>query len=177
MPAVGPRSDHAEKSWVQMRRPFGYDAMEDAVTMFKALADPNRLRVFWLLARIDERICVAEAMDVLAESHYNASRMLKGLLQVGLVTAKREGKWVFYSLAPAEKESVHGRLVEAVRAISADKFSQEIRRCQLRLGMRQNGECVAGLGSEGWDKVSRQMQKATAKAARTARGKRPKAGA
>ena len=61
----------------------------------KAISDANRLRLFWLLVHIDERICVAEAMDVLGEAHYNVSRNLKILQKAGLVTAQKEGKWVF----------------------------------------------------------------------------------
>lgn len=139
--------------------------MKDAVEVFKALADPNRLRVYWLLTQIDDRITVAEAMDVLDESHYNASRILKVLRQAGLVTAEREGKWVFYSLASAENDDFQNRIMEVVRVIPKDAFQKEIERCKLRLGMRKNGECVTGPGSDAWRKVRAKMKPARAKRA------------
>lgn len=120
------------------------------VDTLKALADPNRLRLFWLLSQIDQRICVAEAMDVLGESHYNVSRNLKTLLKANIVTASREGKWVFYTLN-TEDSAFKQQILAAVREIPAEQFENEIKRCQLRLGMRQNGHCVVGPGSEAWE--------------------------
>ena len=44
------------------------DKMDDRyVEALKAIAEPHRLRLFWLLLQVNERICVAEAMDVLNE--------------------------------------------------------------------------------------------------------------
>jgi len=122
------------------------------VDTLKALADPNRLRLFWLLAQIDQRISVAEAMDVLGESHYNVSRNLKILLKANMVTASREGKWVFYTLNN-DSSAFNQKVLDAVRQIPAEHFRDEIRRCQLRLSMRRNGQCVVGPGSEEWQKV------------------------
>lgn len=86
------------------------------VEALKALAEPHRLRLFWLLLQINERICVAEAMDVLGETHYNVSRNLKTLLRAGLVHAEKDGKWVFYTLSHKD-DAFHRNLVGAVRAI------------------------------------------------------------
>lgn len=119
------------------------------VEMLKALAEPSRLRVFWLLAQIDERISVAEAMDVVGQSHYNASRNLKILQKAGLVTAEKDGKWVFYTLKH-EKAAFFSQVLAAVRAIPASEFAEEIKRCKMRLEMRKDGHCVIGLDSDEW---------------------------
>lgn len=123
--------------------------LDSYVDTLKALADPNRLRLFWLLAKIDQRICVAEAMDVLGDSHYNVSRNLKILLKANIVTASREGKWVFYTLNN-EMSPFYRQILAAVREIPAEHFQTEIKRCQLRLAMRKNGQCVIGPNSEEW---------------------------
>ncbi|MDO6461904.1 metalloregulator ArsR/SmtB family transcription factor [Granulosicoccaceae sp. 1_MG-2023] len=122
------------------------------VDTLKALADPNRLRLFWLLAHIDQRICVAEAMDVLGESHYNVSRNLKILLKANIVTASREGKWVFYKLN-TDDTAFKRQILAAVQQIPPEEFGPEIKRCQLRLSMRRDGHCVIGPGSEEWQAV------------------------
>ena len=122
------------------------------VDALKAVAEPNRLRLFWLLAQINERICVAEAMDVLGESHYNVSRNLKLLQKAGLVTAKKERKWVFYTLKN-ENTPFFSELLATVRSIPATEFTQEIQRCQQRLAMREEGHCVIGPGSEAWNEA------------------------
>lgn len=115
----------------------------------KAIADPNRLRLFWLLVQIDERICVAEAMDVLGETHYNVSRNLKILQKAGLVTAQKEGKWVFYTLN-RKGTPFHARLLAAVKSIPEQEFENEIKKCRLRLAMRESGQCVLGPDSQEW---------------------------
>ncbi|ADD67707.1 transcriptional regulator, ArsR family [Denitrovibrio acetiphilus DSM 12809] len=122
------------------------------VDALKALAEPSRLRVYFLLVQIDERICVAEAMDVLGESHYNVSRYLKSLLKAGLVTAQREGKWVFYTLNK-DDSPFFSNLLQAVRSIPTSEFTQEIENCKRRLAMRQNGCCVVGPDSDKWKAV------------------------
>ncbi|GAU07374.1 ArsR/SmtB family transcription factor [Desulfoplanes formicivorans] len=123
------------------------------VRALKALSEPNRLRLFWLLVQIDERICVAEAIDVLGDSYYNVSRNLKTLLMADLVFAEKEGKWVFYTL----KKGNHPfriNILNAVRSIPEEEFMDEIKKCKLRLTLRQNGRCVIGPGSKEWEELS-----------------------
>lgn len=111
------------------------DVAIDYVDVLKALADPSRLRLFWLLAHIDERICVAEAMAVLGTSHYNASRHLTLLKQAGLVLAQREGRRVFYTLNKSGSLFISS-LLAAVQSIPARQFGQEVQRCQCLLALR-----------------------------------------
>ncbi|SNT72621.1 ArsR/SmtB family transcription factor [Paracoccus seriniphilus] len=122
------------------------------VEALKAIAEPHRLRLFWLLLQINERICVAEAMDVLGETHYNMSRNLKTLQRAGLVRAEKDGRWVFYTLEAA-KDAFHRSLTDSVRAIPAHEFEDEIKRCRLRLSLRQDGRCVVGPGSPEWEDI------------------------
>lgn len=119
------------------------------VEALKAIAEPNRLRLFWLLAQIDERVCVAEAMDVLGESHYNVSRNLKILLKADLVDAQKDGKWVFYTLKK-EGDPFRANLLNIVKTIPEQEFTDEIKKCRMRLAMRQDGHCVVGPGSPEW---------------------------
>ncbi|PVB62321.1 metalloregulator ArsR/SmtB family transcription factor [Labrenzia sp. 011] len=119
------------------------------VEALKALAEPNRLRLFWLLVQIDERVCVAEAMDVLGETHYNVSRNLKILQKAGLVRPEKDGKWVFYTLRK-ESDAFSRTLLELIRTIPPHEFDDEIKRCRMRLNLRENGRCVVGAGSQEW---------------------------
>ena len=124
--------------------------MEDQyIDALKALADQNRLRLFWLLVHIDKRISVAEAMDVTEDTQYNASRNLKMLFKAGLLNHTKEGKWVYYTLA--DQKSAHCKaLVESVRTIPKENFADITSRCLIRFSMRVNGECVVGANSEAW---------------------------
>lgn len=122
---------------------------EKYIDALKALAEPNRLRVFWLLVHANQRITVAEAIDVSGETQYNASRNLKMLYKAGLLTQEKRGKWVYYTLP--DKLAPHcEKLVESVRSLPQEGFANITARCQKRLAMRVGGECVVGANSEEW---------------------------
>ncbi|MGB9915067.1 MAG: ArsR/SmtB family transcription factor [Candidatus Bathyarchaeales archaeon] len=68
---------------------------------FKALADPTRLRILGLLSV--REMCVCEVMVALELTQPTASHHLGILENAGLVKKRKEGKWVFYRLADAER--------------------------------------------------------------------------
>ncbi|QBG48702.1 ArsR family transcriptional regulator [Verrucomicrobia bacterium S94] len=122
---------------------------EQFIDALKALAEPHRLRLFWLLIHVDQCITVAEAMDVTGDTQYNASRNLKMLYKAGLLTQMKSGKWVYYQLAE-QNEPQWKALVESIGAIPPDEFSDVVSKCRKRLAMRVNNECVVGPNSEAW---------------------------
>ena len=67
------------------------------VEVFKAFADPIRLE---LLAQIAARgpLCVCHLQDDLPYSQSRISKHLSVLRRAGLVTTRREGTWVYYSV-------------------------------------------------------------------------------
>ena len=67
---------------------------------FKALADETRLRILGLLGL--REMCVCEVMVALSLTQPTASHHLGLLENAGLVKARKEGKWVFYSVANPE---------------------------------------------------------------------------
>lgn len=66
------------------------------VAGFHALSDPTRLEIIDLL-RHGER-CVCELMDALDAAQSRLSFHLKVLRAAGLVTDRRAGRWVYYTL-------------------------------------------------------------------------------
>jgi ArsR family transcriptional regulator, arsenate/arsenite/antimonite-responsive transcriptional repressor len=71
--------------------------LKDMATLFLALGDGTRLRVLNLMRHGD--ICVSAFTDVLGQSQPKVSRHLAYLRNAGLVEARRDGKWMHYSLA------------------------------------------------------------------------------
>ncbi len=71
--------------------------MADAVKLFKALADETRLRILHLLCH--RELCVCQIVEVLEIGQSKASRHLGHLRNAGLVDDRREGLWMYYSLA------------------------------------------------------------------------------
>ncbi len=73
---------------------------------FKALADEKRLRILKLLEV--REMCVCEVMVALGLTQPTASHHLGILENVGLVKYRKEGKWIFYSIAdPKLVKSMH----------------------------------------------------------------------
>jgi len=73
------------------------ESAEKRSKVFKALADGNRLRILSLLKT--REMCVCEVMVALDLTQPTASHHLRILENVGLVKDRKEGKWVFYSIA------------------------------------------------------------------------------
>ncbi len=72
-------------------------------TLFLALADKTRLRLLNLMR--EDEICVCYFTEVLGESQPKISRHLAYLRNAGLVSARREGKWMNYSIEMPENPS------------------------------------------------------------------------
>jgi ArsR family transcriptional regulator len=68
-----------------------------ATMLFKALADPTRLRLLNLLAQ--KEVCVCDLTGALNVVQPKISRHLGQLKRAGLVHARRDGKWIHYRWA------------------------------------------------------------------------------
>ncbi len=77
--------------------------------ILKALSDPTRLKILKLLSV--REMCVCEIMAAFDLTQPTASHHLNMLESAGLLKDRREGKWIFYSLAnpdiPKFLEKVH----------------------------------------------------------------------
>jgi ArsR family transcriptional regulator, arsenate/arsenite/antimonite-responsive transcriptional repressor len=63
---------------------------------FHALSDPLRLQVLELLR--SQELCVCELCEKLDTSQSKLSFHLKTLKEAALVSARQEGRWIYYSL-------------------------------------------------------------------------------
>jgi ArsR family transcriptional regulator len=64
--------------------------------LFKALADQTRLRLINLIG--DDEVCVCFFVEVLKINQPKISRHLAYLRRAGVVSPRREGKWIHYRL-------------------------------------------------------------------------------
>lgn len=69
--------------------------------LFRAFADPTRLRILNLL--IEGEVCVCDLCDVLDEIQPKVSRHLAYLRRAGLVEVRRDGKWMHYRITKHAK--------------------------------------------------------------------------
>ena len=76
------------------------DQAQATARLFKALADPARVRIVNLLAISPDPVCVCEFTDPLGLSQPTVSHHLKKLVQAGLLDREQRGTWAYYSLRP-----------------------------------------------------------------------------
>jgi len=72
--------------------------VEQALSVFSALADPTRLRIVLLLREME--LAMGELAEVLGQSQPRVSRHVRILTEAGLVRRHREGAWVFVRAGP-----------------------------------------------------------------------------
>jgi ArsR family transcriptional regulator len=87
------------------------DTLDESIELFKAFADPVRLRLLNLLA--DGEVCVCHLHEALDLPQSTVSRHLAYLRKRGLVVGRKEGLWVHYRLAKPTGE-LHRKLVDCV---------------------------------------------------------------
>lgn len=117
-------------------------------TLFQSLADETRLRVIRLLATMDEEACLCELVDSLQEPAYKLSRHLKILRQSGLLSAQKDGRWVYHRLVT--KPLYIKKLMATVCALPDPEqvFQSDLARFDERMCLREGGRCRVGILSD-----------------------------
>lgn len=92
------------------------------VRLFATLADPTRLR---LLNLMDGReVCVCYFVEVLKQSQPKISRHLAYLRNAGIVSARREGNWMHYSIVRPRDARACAILDATLMSFKADRDMQ-----------------------------------------------------
>jgi ArsR family transcriptional regulator len=65
--------------------------------VFKALGDPVRIQIVRMLAKNGE-MCVCKIMEELSMTQSAVSHHLSTMKHAGLVTPRKQGQWIHYSL-------------------------------------------------------------------------------
>jgi len=114
------------------------------VDLFKALSHPVRLRILALLR--DGEHCVCQITETLELPASTASEHLAELRRAGLLSERKEGRWVYYDLSPREDleaiiEALHPNL-DGVAQIRKDlKLSQKVRKAPIELTCGKGSPC------------------------------------
>ena len=95
----------------------------DLPRLFAALADRTRLRLLNLMN--GREVCVCYFVEILKQSQPKVSRHLAYLRRAGIVRARREGKWMHYSIErPAEAGGGCDSGCDAWRRSASDREMQ-----------------------------------------------------
>lgn len=112
----------------------------DLETLFKAFADPTRLRILSLLAAGE--LCVCDIVEILDVPQPTVSRHLAALRTAGLVAVTRDWKFAHYRLAePADP--VHRNLIVCVRSCfrGIRSLDRERLKAEQRVSARESDPC------------------------------------
>jgi len=90
-----------------------------AADIFSMLCDSTRLRILWLLCHTEE--CVSDIAAAVGMSSPAVSHHLRNLKQSGLITSRREGKEVLYSLAKTKEASLVHNMIDDIFEINCPR--------------------------------------------------------
>jgi ArsR family transcriptional regulator, arsenate/arsenite/antimonite-responsive transcriptional repressor len=90
-----------------LREPLSARQAADLAHILKALADPTRLRLVSMVAAHESgEACVCELTEPLGLTQPTISHHLKILVDAGIFTRDKRGKWAYYAIIPNALASV-----------------------------------------------------------------------
>ena len=85
--------------------------------MFKALSDPKRLAILELLKGGEQCACVLlDLLEQLELTQSGLSYHMKILVTSGIVTARQDGKWTYYSISDEGRQKAVDTLLTVTNA-------------------------------------------------------------
>lgn len=97
----------------------------DPAIFFSALADRTRLRLLNLMR--DGEVCVCFFAETLGTNNPKISRHLAYLKRAGLVTGRRDGKWMHYQISEPKQKAAAEILAGIMKMLSDNQEMQEDR--------------------------------------------------
>ncbi|MGH3246902.1 MAG: ArsR/SmtB family transcription factor [Trebonia sp.] len=100
--------------------PLPESGAQELALLFKAVADPVRLRLLSLIACHDGgESCVCDLLDAFDMTPPSISYHLKILREAGLISSERRGTWVYYRVNPDVMTRMSAVLVPQPAALAA----------------------------------------------------------
>jgi ArsR family transcriptional regulator, arsenate/arsenite/antimonite-responsive transcriptional repressor len=90
-----------------LREPLTASQAADLARILKALADPTRLRLVSMVAAHEGgEACVCDLTDPLGLAQPTISHHLRILVEAGILTRDKRGKWAYYALVPSALQAL-----------------------------------------------------------------------
>ncbi|MEO6248409.1 MAG: metalloregulator ArsR/SmtB family transcription factor [Sphingomicrobium sp.] len=121
--------------------------------VFRALADPSRLRIVQLLREME--LSVGEIAQVLGQSQPRVSRHIKVLVDAGLALKRREGSSIFLTCAPSALALPLFNLLDAGAGAEGDHWprADRARLAAVRADRSAAAERWFAYHATEWDKI------------------------
>lgn len=121
--------------------------------VFRALADPSRLRIVQLLREME--LSVGEIAQVLGQSQPRVSRHIKVLVDAGLALKRREGSSIFLTCAPSALALPLFNLLDVAASAEGDHWTRadRVRLAAVRADRSVAAERWFASHATEWDKI------------------------
>ena len=107
------RCIHRERVAAAKKHALPHKENEQLAALFKAMGEPNRLRILWALDR--EEMCVCDLALFVGVTESAVSHQLRQLRQLQLVSNRREGPVLYYRLNDLHISALVGLGLEHLR--------------------------------------------------------------
>lgn len=96
------------------------------------------------MAETGEETCLCELVDSLLEPQYKLSRHVKILRQAGLLSAEKEGRWIYHRLVRGVAHL--DQAYDMLRSLpdSDCLFSRDLKNFRKTMYLREDGRCRSG---------------------------------
>jgi ArsR family transcriptional regulator len=108
------------------------------VDLCRLLGEETRHRIVNIL--LEQPICVCELQDVLAINQVSASKHLARLRSAGIVTTKKEGQRVYYSLTPVVHQNT-AMVMMFMNSRSESPYLEDLQQLKLNQQLDNNYHC------------------------------------
>ena len=126
--------------------------MDQILNIFRALADPTRLRIVLLLQKME--LAVGELAQILDQSQPRISRHIRILDEAGLAERRKEGSWVFLKPGPASELEILGRIFRSDKVAKSDQAMQDQAQLSLvRKARADMAERYFAAHADEWDAI------------------------
>jgi len=124
-----------------------YPAMLNLLNIMRALADPTRLRIVFLVLRLE--LSVGELVQILDQSQPRVSRHIRILDEAGLLERRKEGSWVFLRPGAILSDSRLTSLLGDADLSQAKAFQRDLS----RLDEVRNARTSMAAHADEWDSL------------------------
>ncbi|MBY0316289.1 MAG: metalloregulator ArsR/SmtB family transcription factor [Bdellovibrionales bacterium] len=119
-----------------------YQSKIEVTEIFQAVAEKTRLRIMRIMVSLPrEEACLCDMTDALLEPEHNVSRHLKILRQVGLLSAYKDGRWVYHQLSTSPHIKSFSKLIASLPDDSGI-FENDLKRFKVELAKRTAKKCI-----------------------------------
>jgi len=122
--------------------------MKSALAIFRALADPTRLRIIGLVRHVE--LAVGELAQLLGQSQPRVSRHIKILADAGLLRRAKEGAWVFVRLGDAGSTTA---VLAVLDALAVDTAADLARLADVRAERGAAAAAYFAAHAAEWDSI------------------------